>query len=255
MIFTHKLGNNRVRSLRALLQISLIVFLAALAAPSSSWAQSTVLRVIVLHGYPGHTGVHLTRGNEQQYWDPGGNYGQELEACLQAHAEKYCRQWYAGFSWDDIRAARRHDVFSGRAAQLMQVLAVEVLDYEGPVDVFTYRLEGDVARRAWRILHEGATQGAGAAFATSHPPMFCTRAVSSYLREIGGPFSDLSSYWRPTRLAEALQQRAGTSHTTYTLRTPTIQSYISTARKRVGHGSLPMELAITAPDGRDTLSP
>lgn len=254
MNFAHKLGKDRVRSPRRLLQIGLIVLLAVLVPPSS-WAQSTILRIIVLHGYPGHTGVHLTRGSDQQYWDPGGNYGQEQEECLQTHAEKYCRQWYAGFSWDDIKAARRHDVFSGRAARLMQVLAVEVLDYEGPVDVFTYRLEGEPARRAWQILHEGATKGAAAAFATRHAPMFCTRAVSSYLREIGGPFSGLSLYWRPTRLAEVLHKRTNVSRETYTLRTPTIQRYINTARKQTGHGPLPMELAVTAPDGRDTLSP
>lgn len=225
-----------------------LLVLATVLGATPAWAQPTVLRVIVLHGYPGHTGVHLERGDERYYWDPGGNYGQELDECLQRYADGYCRQWYAGFAWEDIKAARRHDVVRGSAADLFQVLAIEMLDYESAMDVFTFRLEGETAQRAWRIIHDGAEQGSNAAFTTSRAPMFCTKAVSSYLRQLGGDLSDLPSLWRPDALASELARRGHGVRQGYTLNSPPIQRYIDRARRTAGIGPLPHELALTAPD-------
>ena len=225
----------------------LLVLTIALSA-TPTWAQSTVLRIIVLHGHPGHTSVHLMRGNQQYYWDPGGNYGQELDECLQQHTDGYCRQWYAGFAWEDIKAARRHDIIRGPAADLSQVLAIEMLDYESAVDVFTFQLEGESARRAWQIIHDGAEQGSHAAFATSRAPMFCTKAVSSYLRQLGGDLSDFPSLWRPDALASELTQRGHGVRQDYTLNSPPIQHHIDRVRRTAGIGPLPQELALTPPN-------
>lgn len=248
MKFTYKPKKRGTGSSSLLWRVGLIVLLTGLAVPSSSWAQSTVLRVIVLHGHPGHTSVHLTRGNEQQYWDPGGNYGQELEECLQTHSGQYCRQWYAGFSWDDIKAARRHDIVRGPAANLFQVLATGLLDYESAADVFTVRLEGETAQRAWQIIRDGAEQGSHAAFTTSRAPMFCTKAVSNYLRQLGGDLSDFPSLWRPDALADELTQRGHGARQGYTLNSPPIQHYIDRVRRAAGAGPLPHEWALTAPE-------
>ncbi len=253
VFFDAMTGKTPYRMMRGVLAMTAWLVFLLVTAPVS--AQSLTLRVIVLHGYPGHTGVHLTYGNEQYYWDPGGNYGQELDECQQTLAENYCRQWYAGFPWDEIKAARRHDVLSGRSAGLMQVLAVEVLDYESPVDVFTFRLTDQAAQRAWQIIQDGAARGGSAAFTTSYPPMLCARAVSAYLRQIGGPFGDLPSYWRPEALARALRPRADGSGETYTLHSPPIQSHINAARRAAGHGPLPLEFALTGPDGGESVSP
>ena len=225
----------------------LLVLTIALGA-TPTWAQPTVLRVIVLHGHPGHTSVHLMRGNQQYYWDPGGNYGQELDECLQQHTDGYCRQWYAGFAWEDIKAARRHDIVRGPAADLSQVLAIEMLDYESAVDVFTFQLEGETAQRAWQIIHDGAEQGSHAAFTTSRAPMFCTKAVSSYLRQLGGDLSDFPSLWRPEALASELAQRGHGVRQDYTLNSPPIQHYIDRMRRAAGIGPLPQELALTPPN-------
>ena len=247
MKFTHKPRKGGIWSPPLLWRVGLIVLLAGLTAPSS-WAQSTVLRVIVLHGHPGHTSVHLTRGNQQYYWDPGGNYSQELDECLQTHSGQYCRQWYAGFAWEDIKAARRHDIVRGPAADLFQVLAIEMLDYESAVDVFTFQLEGETAQRAWQITRDGAEQGSHVAFTTSRAPMFCTKAVSSYLRQLGGNLSDFPSLWRPETLASELTQRGHGVRQSYTLNSPPIQHYIDRVRRAAGIGPLPQELALTPPN-------
>lgn len=254
MKFTHKPKKDRVRLLWLLLQAGLIVLLAGLTVPSA-WAQSTVLRVIVLHGHPGHTSVHLTRGNQQYYWDPGGNYGQELDECLQQYTNGYCRQWYAGFAWEDIKAARRHDIVRGPAADLFQVLAIEMLDYESTMDVFTFQLEGETAQRAWRIIRDGAEQGSHAAFTTSRAPMFCTKAVSSYLRQLGGDLSDFPSLWRPDALAGELTRRGYGMRQSYTLNSPPIQHHIDRVRRAAGVGPLPHEWALTVPEDHALSAP
>ncbi|MBI3570730.1 MAG: hypothetical protein HY082_06450 [Gammaproteobacteria bacterium] len=254
MKFMHKTKEGWIRSSRLLWQAGLIVLLAGLAVPSA-WAQSTVLRVIVLHGHPGHTSVHLTRGNQQYYWDPGGNYGQELDECLQQHTNGYCRQWYAGFAWEDIKAARRHDIVRGPAADLSQVLAIEMLDYESVVDVFTFQLKGETAQRAWQIIRDGAEQGSHAAFTTSRAPMFCTKAVSSYLRQLGGDLSDFPSLWRPDALTDELAQRGHGVRQSYTLNSPPIQHYIDRVRRAAGAGPLPHEWALTVPEGNTLSAP
>ena len=225
-----------------------LLMLATALGVTPAWAQPTVLRVIVLHGYPGHTGVHLERGNARYYWDPGGNYGQELDECLQQYTDGYCRQWYAGFAWEDIKAARRHDVVRGPAADLFQVLAIEMLDYESTMDVFTFQLEGETAQRAWRIIHDGAEQGNHAAFTTSRAPMFCTKAVSSYLRQLGGNLGVLPSLWRPDALAGELTRRSHGMRQSYTLNSPSIRHHIDRVRRTAGIGPLPHELALTPPN-------
>ena len=225
-----------------------LLVLTTVLGATPVWAQVTVLRVIVLHGHPGHTSVHLTRGNQQYYWDPGGNYGQELDECLQQHVAGYCRQWYAGFAWEDIKSARRHDIVRGPAADLFQVLAIEMLDYESTMDVFTFQLEGETAQRAWRIIHDGAEQGNHAAFTTSRAPMFCTKAVSSYLRQLGGNLSDFPSLWRPDALAGELTRRGHAVRQSYTLNSPSIRHHIDRVRRTAGIGPLPHELALTPPN-------
>lgn len=232
------------RNGRRLFAAALVVVAGLAAAPS--WAQTVVLRVIVLHGNPGHTSVHLTRGNEQYYWDPGGNYGQGLDDCLQWHSGAYCREWFAGFAWEDIRAARRHDVIRGRHASLWQVLAIEALDYESTTDVFTLRLDGEAAQRAWQMLHDGAERGNDAAFPTRHAPMFCTRAVTRYLRFVGDGLADLPTLWRPEALVRELHRRGYALGDSYTLHTPSLQSYINGVRHAAGIGPLALELAVGA---------
>lgn len=232
-----------------------LLMLATAVGVTPAWAQSTVLRVIVLHGHPGHTSVHLTRGSQQYYWDPGGNYGQELEECLQTHSERYCRQWYAGFSWDNIKAARRHDIVRGPAADLLQVLAIEMLDYESMVDVFTFQLKGETAQHAWQIIRDGAEQGSHAAFTTSRAPMFCTKAVSSYLRELGGDLGDFPSLWRPDALADELTRRGYGMRQRYTLDSPLIRHHIDRVRRIAGIGPLPQELALTPPEDNALSAP
>lgn len=254
MKFTYKPKKRGTGSSSLLWRVGLIVLLAGLTVPPA-WSQPTVLRVIVLHGHPGHTSVHLTRGNQQYYWDPGGNYGQELEECLQTHSGQYCRQWYAGFSLDDIKAARRHDIVRGPAANLFQVLAIELLDYESAVDVFTFQLKGETAKRAWQIIRDGAEQGSHAAFTTSRAPMFCTKAVSSYLRQLGGDLSDFPSLWRPDALADELTQRGHGVRQSYTLNSPLIRHHIDRVRRIAGIGPLPQELALTPPEDNSLLVP
>lgn len=245
-------GKTLFQSRLPVLLAGLLVLTTVLGA-TPVWAQATVLRVIVLHGHPGHTSVHLTRGNQQYYWDPGGNYGQELDECLQQHTNGYCRQWYAGFAWEDIKAVRRHDIVRGPAADLFQVLAIEMLDYESTMNVFTFQLEGEIAQRAWQIIHDGAEQGSHAAFTTSRAPMFCTKAVSSYLRQLGGGLSDFPSLWRPEALASELTQRGHGVRQSYTLNSPPIRHYIDRVRRAAGAGPFPQELALTPPND-DALS-
>lgn len=232
-----------------------LLMLATALGVTPAWAQPTVLRVIVLHGHPGHTSVHLTRGSQQYYWDPGGNYGQELEECLQTHSEQYCRQWYAGFSWDNIKAARRHDIIRGPAADLLQVLAIEVLDYESAVDVFTFQLKGETAQRAWQVMRDGAEQGSHAGFTTSRAPMFCTKAVSSYLRQLGGDLNDFPSLWRPDALSDELMRRGYGMRQSYTLNSPLIRHHIDRVRRIAGIGPLPQELALTPPEDNALSAP
>ena len=78
--------------------------------------------------------------------------------------------------------------------------------------------------------------------------MFCTKAVSSYLRQLGGNLSDFPSLWRPEALADELARRGHGVRQGYTLNSPSIQHYIDRVRRSAGAGPLPHEWALTAPE-------
>ena len=86
---------------------SLLFLGVCLAALSSATTQAadTMLRVLIVFGIPGHTAVHLEREGRQLYWDPGGEYGLELDHCLQARGSGNCDH-FDGFPWERLRLER-----------------------------------------------------------------------------------------------------------------------------------------------------
>ncbi len=215
------------------------ILLALLIASgvSPAHAQETILKVIIVYGGAGHSAIHLERDGQQLYWDPGGFYSNEMDRCREDDNDMNCQR-FAGFPWKELQQARRYDVFLDDAADLLRILTIYHLDGDEKSEVFTFRLEGDMAQRAWQLLREGAEKGRKAAFRTDRKPYFCTKSVTAYLRALGGRFSELPRPWFPSSLSKEMKNRGMTPSRVYTLNSPEIGAYIAQVRNQAGLGPL-----------------
>ena len=222
-----------------------------LLAPSPARGeQETLMQVLVVFGAPGHSSVHLQRGERQLYWDPGGAYGTEYDDCLEYNSEGYCQR-FAGFPWKALKAGRHNDVFFGELADLTRVIAIYHLDGDRQSQVYSFHLRGALGRRAWNLLERGGREGADAPFHTDRNPMFCVKGVTEYLNTLGGPFAGLPNPWYPSDLATALQAMGAQPSRVYTLEDRELQRYIARTRQRAGLGPL----ALRAEAGGDPQIP
>ena len=220
---------------RSLLLLGLCV--AALSAPAIRAAETT-LRVLIVFGVPGHTAVHLQRAGRQLYWDPGGEYGLELDHCLQARGSGNCTH-FAGFPWERLRLERRNDVVFDELADLTRVLSIYHLDGDDASHVYTFRLMGEEGRRAWDYLYQGAIGSSQAEFDTDRMPSFCVKSVAEYLNRLGGRFAQLPRPWFPGQLDEAMKRLGATPSAVYSLDHPEVLSYIRVTRSAAGLDPLP----------------
>ena len=180
--------------------LTLLALLTAFGVPPAH-AQETILNVIIVYGGAGHSAIHLERDGQQRYWDPGGFYSNKMDRCREDdNAMNFQR--FAGFPWKELQQARRYDVFLDDAADLLRILTIYHLDGDEKSEVFTFRLEEDMAERAWQLLREGAEKGRKAAFRTDRKPYFCAKSATAYLRALGGRFSGLPWPWFPKRLSK-----------------------------------------------------
>jgi len=219
-----------------------VALLAALLSPTlSAAAEETVMRVLVVIGQPGHNAVHLQRGPQQLYWDPGGEYGTEMEQCLERNSKQSHCNHLEALDLERIREGRQNDVFMGEDAELIHLLSVYHLDQDQNSYVYTFRLQGEQGQRAWDLLYDGSRLGGEAEFSTNRLPSFCVKSVAEYLNEVGGEFSDLPRPWFPSRMAKELEKLGATPTHSYTLAHPEIQSYIRTRRSTAGFEPLLMQ--------------
>ena len=205
----------------------------------------TLMKVLIVFGSPGHSSVYLEHGDQKLYWDPGGFYGTELDECWK-HSNEFdpnsaCRRFF-GFPWEFLKKSRRNDVFIGDAADLMRVISIYHLDGDIRSQVHTYRLKGERARKAWRLLAEGAELGDGAEFDTDRNPLFCVKGVTDYLTQLGGKFTDIPSHWYPEDLGKVLVQLGAKPGHIYTLDHPHVQRHIAKMRLQAGLGPLNLVL-------------
>ncbi len=180
----------------------LALALVQAGALASTDPQITTLRVLVVHTSPGHSAVHLERGGEHLYWDPGGGFGTEYRRCLERGGQRPCRH-LEDFPWELLERARSRDVFRGDAADLDRILLIYHRDTAVHSEVITFELHGEQGREAWQLLADGAA-GRGT-FRTQRPAMFCSQSVSEYLQRLGGEFSQVSRVWFPSTLASSLR--------------------------------------------------
>lgn len=212
--------------------ILLLVALALVCAPIPlvhGSDRQTKLHVIIVYGIPGHAAIHLRRGPRQLFWDPGGFYGTEYDTCI-ANASAGACQRFKAFDWEQLKRSRRHDVFLGDTADLLQVLSIYHLDGDPRSEIYTIELGGPLAERAWRLIADGARLGAKAGFQTDRQPMFCAKAVADYLALLGKPFDRLARPWLPRALAIELRKRGIAPAASYSLSSPIIRRFINATR-------------------------
>lgn len=221
-------------------RIHLYLFLAASLVLTGMSAQTAfarqdgvIMNIVIVYGIPGHSAIHLQRGTDQLYWDPGGFYGTEYDDCVNYNSSGACRR-FDGFPWEHLKAARRNDVFSGKDADLMQILSIYHLDGDPRSEVYSVTLEGELADRAWRLLDEGQRRGRKADFSTDRQPMFCVKAVIDYLHTLGGDFETVAGHWLPGPLADELRQRGIPLVAHYSIDAPAIQQRIDATRLASG---------------------
>ena len=203
--------------------------------------EETLMRVLVVIGKPGHNAVHLQRGDRQLYWDPGGEYGTEMDQCLERTSkESHCNH-LEGMDLERISEGRSNDVFMGEDAEFIHLLSVYHLDQDQNSYVYTYRLNGDQGQRAWDLLYDGSRLGGKAEFSTNRLPSMCVKSVAEYLNEVGGQFADLPRPWFPSRMQEELEKRGARPSAMYTLSHPEIQGYIRQRRSSAGLQPLLMQ--------------
>jgi len=211
----------------------LLIFAAVIACASAEEGDATLLSIVIVTGVPGHTAVHLERNGEQLYWDPGGEYGTEMQQCRDVRSSGHCGH-LDGFELDEIARSRQNDVFVGDAATLVRILSVYHLDEDPESAVYTFRLTGEQGQRAWDLLYDGYRLGGDAEFNTKRLPSYCVKSVTAYLDEVGGQFDDMPRPWFPSRLGDELQRRGMQPSVVYSLNHPQIQRQIRQRRSRAG---------------------
>jgi len=203
---------------------------SVVTAPVIAEHASVQLNIVVVYGIPGHSAVHLQRGSQQLYWDPGGFYGTEYDNCVEFNSAGACRR-FRGFPWEHLKTSRRNDVFLGDNADLLQILSIYHLDGDPGSEIYTITLNGALAERAWQLLDEGRRHGHKAAFRTDRQPMFCVKAVAAYLDALGGDFKDMPRPWFPRLLAAELQKRDIALTASYSINSAAIEQYIDNTRQ------------------------
>ncbi len=211
----------------------LTLFFICYSAPFAEPGSGTLMRVLVVFGSPGHSSVHLQRDGQQLYWDPGGAYGTEKDDCLEYNSDGFCSR-FDGFPLARLKRNRRFDVFFGDDADLLRVISVYHLDGDVKSQVYRFELYGDRGQRAWDLLYQGRLKGREAPFGTDRNPMFCVKAVTEYLAELGGQFEDMPSPWFPSDLAEQMALLGAKPSHVYTLHDPEILAYIRRVRREAG---------------------
>jgi hypothetical protein len=201
-------------------------------APAAD-AAPTVMRILVVYG-PGHSAIGLERDGHYYYWDPGGSYGEELTRCRNAGqvsaAMGACNHLLA-FDWEALETGRRNDVFTGPIARFMHVLSVYHSNGSHASKVYTVTLDEATGERAWEMVRRGRELAGEAAFATDRQPFFCVKAVTEFLRALGGRFADIDSPWRPGRLeAELARLGLAPSHS-FTRSSPEITGFVNGLRR------------------------
>ncbi len=218
----------------------LTLFSFCCSAPLAEPGSGTLMRVLVVFGAPGHSSVHLQRDGQQLYWDPGGAYGTEKDDCLEYNSDDFCGR-FNGFPLERLKRNRRFDVFFGDDADLMRVVSIYHLDGDVKSQVYHFELHGNMGRRAWDLLHQGWLKGRQARFRTDRNPMFCVKAVTEYLAELGGEFKGMPSPWFPSDLAEEMARRGARPSRVYKLHDPAVTSYIAQTRRKAGLAALGLD--------------
>ena len=218
----------------------LTLFLFCCSAPLAEPGGGTLMRVLVVFGAPGHSSVHLQRGGQQLYWDPGGAYGTEKDDCLEYNSDSFCGR-FDGFPLERLKRNRRFDVFVGDDADLMRVVSIYHLDGDVKSQVYHFELHGDMGRRAWDLVHRGWAEGRRARFRTDRNPMFCVKAVTEYLAELGGEFKGMPRPWFPSELAEEMARLGAKPSHVYRLNDPAVTSYIAQTRREAGLAALRLD--------------
>ena len=218
-----------MKSLQAFVILIIVGHCSAMAVE----ADETLLRVVIVSGVPGHTAIHLERHGEQLYWDPGGEYGTEMQQCRDVRSSGHCGH-LEGFDLDRIIRTRQNDVFLGDPAKLVRILSVYHLDEDPESRVYTFRLTGEQGKRAWDLLYDGYRLGGDAEFNTKRLPSYCVKSVTAYLSEVGGEFAYMPRPWFPSGLGDELHKRGMKPSKVYSLSHPEIQSYIRQRRSRAG---------------------
>jgi len=191
-----------------------------------SQPHDTIMTLVIVSGDPGHSAIHLSRGQQQLYWDPGGVYGTEWTDCLADSSEGYCQR-FAGFPWAALQAARHNDVLMGPVADLMHVISIYHLDGDAEIQVYTFWLTGTQAAKAWSLLAQPT-----AAFDTDRNPMFCVKGVTDYLDTLGGAFTGMAHPWFPEALGEVLAELGAVPSGIFSLRHPRVQQHIQSLRQQ-----------------------
>lgn len=218
-----------------------LVLCLSLAIPAHARDAGVTLSIVIVHGIPGHSAVHLQRGAQQLYWDPGGFYGSEYDDCVELSSVGACRR-FGGFPWESLKAGRDNDIFRGENADLLRVLSIYHLDGDPESGVYSIQLYGGAGERAWQLLNDGRE----ATFRTDRQPLFCVKSVAEYLDRLGGKFEGMPRPWLPGALATELTDRGLRKSATYTIESPVIQAYINTTRQTAGladmYGTSPHQL-------------
>ena len=163
------------------------------------------------------------------YWDPGGSYGTELDECLDVRSTPNCEGFY-GFPWAELKRARKNDVFDGDMADLLRVITIYHLNGDKKNQAISFSLTGDLAELAWALIADGRQNSDKATLKTNRNAPYCTRAVSEYFRELGGPFRDIQLTWYPMDLGKQLLALNPTDTKIYTIDNELVQKTISMVR-------------------------
>jgi hypothetical protein len=210
-------------------QLRIILCLISALLSGFVWAEPTQMTVMVVYGAPGHSSIHLKNASGELYWDPGGAFGTEYDDCREDSSEKYCQR-FAGFPWHSLKNNRKNDVFMGDSANLMRVISTYHLDGDDKTQIYQFQLNQQQSNKAWAMLGQNGTSD----FETDRNPMFCVKAVTEFLENIGGQFTGIKHPWYPEELGQDLIRLGAKPNQTFSIEHEAVQNYVQQTRQKAG---------------------